>query len=242
VSPLVRPAGSFVREWRRPLVAFAVGGLIARLVFTASTSGAESPGLGVLDLLVLGSGIVLFVTWLRRRRARAAAPPPAVVELPPVVAAAASDGPSAELERGVQAIRRTDPRFDPTRLAGYTAMIFRETQRAWMTRGLRALRDRLTSGLYAELQAQCDRLQGTGRASRVDGIEVRAEITEAWQERGRDYVTATIDGSMVDYTVEEGSDVVVDGSRTLPRDVEEFWTFTRPSGLNFWMLSAIQTS
>jgi predicted lipid-binding transport protein (Tim44 family) len=33
----------------------------------------------------------------------------------------------------------------------------------------------------------------------------------------------------------------VDGSKTVPRAVEEFWTFTRPAGLNFWMLSAIQT-
>ena len=47
---------------------------------------------------------------------------------------------------------------------------------------------------------------------------------------------------MVDYTVEEASDVLVDGSRTIPRDVEEFWTFTRPAGLNFWMLSAMQTA
>jgi predicted lipid-binding transport protein (Tim44 family) len=233
-------------------VAFAVGGLIARLVFTASAPGSESHGLGVLDLLVLGAGIVLFLTWLRRRRARAAPPAHAVVaepaalglDSPPVVVAATSDGASGELEldRGVQAIRRTDPRFDPTRLVGYTAMIFRATQSAWMTRDIQALRDRLTPGLYAELQAQSDRLQGTGRASRVDGIEIRAEITEAWQENGRDYVTAYIGGSMVDYTVEEASGVVVDGSRTVPRDVEEFWTFTRPSGLNFWMLSAIQTS
>jgi predicted lipid-binding transport protein (Tim44 family) len=252
LSSLVPLLGAFVREWRRPLVAFAIGGLIARSVFTASASGSEGPGLGVLDLLVLGGGIALFLAWLRRRRARAAPPAQAVVavptppgpDFPPVVEAAASEGPSAELEldRGVQAIQRTDPGFDPTRLAGYTAMTFRDTQNAWMTRNLRALRDRLTSGLYAELQAQCDRLQGRGRASRVDAIEIRAEITEAWQEDGRDYVTAYIAGSMVDYTVEEASGVVVDGSRTMPRDVEEFWTFTRPSGLNFWMLSAIQTS
>jgi predicted lipid-binding transport protein (Tim44 family) len=33
----------------------------------------------------------------------------------------------------------------------------------------------------------------------------------------------------------------VDGSRTIVKAVEEFWTFTRPAGLNPWMLSAIQT-
>jgi len=34
----------------------------------------------------------------------------------------------------------------------------------------------------------------------------------------------------------------VEGSRAVPRAVNEFWTFTRPAGLNFWMLSAIQTA
>jgi predicted lipid-binding transport protein (Tim44 family) len=160
------------------------------------------------------------------------------------VEATASEAPGEgrEFDRGVEAIRRTDRGFEPTRFAGYAAMMFRDTQRAWMTRNMQALYDRLTPGLYAELRSQCDRLQGAGRASRVDDIEVRAEITEAWQENGRDYVTANIRGSIVDYTVDATSDVLVDGSRTIPRTVDEFWTFARPAGLNFWMLSAIQAT
>jgi predicted lipid-binding transport protein (Tim44 family) len=96
--------------------------------------------------------------------------------------------------------------------------------------------------MYGELQAQCDRLRSNRRANRVEEIEIRTVITEAWQESGRDYVTAYIAGSMVDYTVDDVSDGLLDGSRTIARNVEEFWTFTRPAGLNFWMLSAIQTS
>ena len=38
------------------------------------------------------------------------------------------------------------------------------------------------------------------------------------------------------------NDRLVHGSRTIPRDIEEFWTFTRAAGLNFWMLCAIQSS
>jgi predicted lipid-binding transport protein (Tim44 family) len=55
-------------------------------------------------------------------------------------------------------------------------------------------------------------------------------------------VTAHIAGAMVDYTVDELTDNLVNGSRAIPKEVEEYWTFTRPAGLNFWMLSAIQTS
>ena len=100
----------------------------------------------------------------------------------------------------------------------------------------------ITPELHDALQAQCDRVRSTGRMNRVAEIEITATVTEAWQESGRDYVTAYIAGSIVDYTVDEASDRLVAGSKTVPRGVEEFWTFTRPAGLNFWMLSAIQTS
>jgi predicted lipid-binding transport protein (Tim44 family) len=55
-------------------------------------------------------------------------------------------------------------------------------------------------------------------------------------------VTAHISGSILDYTVDVARNRVVAGSSEIPRPVDEFWTFTRPAGLNSWMLSAIQTA
>lgn len=144
-------------------------------------------------------------------------------------------------DRGLRDIRQTDPGFDPTRFAGYAGMMFRDAQSAWTTRDLGSLRDRVTRELHGELQAQCERLRSGLRVNRIEEVEITATVTEAWQESGRDYVTAHVSGSLVDYTVDEAGGSVVDGSRTIARAVEEFWTFTRPAGLNFWMLSAIQT-
>ena len=67
-----------------------------------------------------------------------------------------------------------------------------------------------------------------------------AEVTEAWQERGQDFVTVHFLASLLDYTVDECSGQVVEGSRTEPVKFEEFWTFVRPVGPNAWRLSAIQ--
>lgn len=86
------------------------------------------------------------------------------------------------------------------------------------------------------------RLRSARQSNRVERIDIGAEITEAGQEHDRDYVTAYIGGSMIDYTIDEATDGLVDGSRAIPKDVEEFWTFTRRAGLNFWMLAAVQTS
>lgn len=213
------------------LAGVAAGRLIASSLFGVSW--------GLVDLLLIGGGIVLFVTFLRRRLTVPAQPMQTAVSVPTSLDTPPGD---SSLDRGVRDIRRTDARFDPARFAGYTGMVFRDVQNAWMTRDIGSLRDRLSPEMYGELQVRCDRLRTARQLDRIDRIEIRAEITEAWQESDQDYVTAYIGGSMIHYTVDEVTDGLVNGSRAIAKDVEEFWTFTRPAGLNFWMLSGIQTS
>jgi predicted lipid-binding transport protein (Tim44 family) len=226
------------------LAGVAAGGLIAGLLF-----GGFDSALGLLDLLIGGGGILVLLIVLRRRHAAPAQPTRAAVRVSssvdtPSGPTTAEDHPGgrSSFDRGVREIRRTDPGFDPARFAGYAAMMFRDAQGAWMTREIGSLRARVTPEMYGELHAQCDRLRDARQSNRIERIEITAEITEAWEESGRDYVTASIRGSIVDYTVDEVNDSLVRGSRTIPRTIEEFWTFTRPAGLNFWMLSAVQTS
>jgi len=240
-------SGSGAVPWMTPLVGIAVGCLVGSLMVGAVGHGRGGGGVRAMDLVLFG--LVLVLVIVRRGQAaraqprRAAQPLPQEVKRPPVGTTTATDPRvGADLERGVGDIRRSDPGFDSVRLSGYTAMTFRDVQAAWMTGDVASLRPRVTPEIQTELEVQSDRLRGSRRSNRVEEIDVRAEITEAWQESGRDYVTAYISGSMVDYTVDDVSDALVDGSRTKPRRVEEFWTFTRPAGLNFWMLSAIQTS
>ena len=231
------------------MVGVAAGWLISGALFGGFRPELEARGLGLLPYVLLGVAFVAFGVILRRRRAAGTPPAHRVVRAPsvapePPAEAATSDRPSegSGLDEGVRDIRRMDPKFDPARFVGYIAMVFRATHNARMTRNVQSLRDRVTPELYGELQAQCDRSAGLRQASHVEQIEVRAEVTEAWHENGRDYVTAYIDGSMLAYIVDEMTGALVEGSKTIAEKVEAFWTFTRPGGLNPWMLSAIQTS
>jgi predicted lipid-binding transport protein (Tim44 family) len=204
--------------------------------------GLERPGLHpLLQYVLAGAAIVVFVRMLQRRRAARTQPAHENPTVPSVAAKPPPRGDSS-LDQGLRDIRRADPKFEPARFTGYIEMVFRGIHNARMTRDVGSLRDRVTPELYGELWAQANRLRSLGHASHVAQIEIRAEVTEAWHEDGRDYVTAYIDGSMLDHTADEATGALVDGSTTAPGTVDTFLTFTRATGLNPWMLSAIQTA
>jgi predicted lipid-binding transport protein (Tim44 family) len=95
--------------------------------------------------------------------------------------------------------------------------------------------------MYETMQKDCDRMRAERRIDRMENIAVRSvDVTEAWQEGGRDYITVHFLASMLDYTVDERTNEVTKGSRSEPVKFEEYWTFVRLVGPNSWQLSAIQ--
>lgn len=148
----------------------------------------------------------------------------------------------ADLERGIGHIRGMDSRFDPVAFAAEARSAFVQLQQAVMARDVAWLRERLAPEIASVLQTQCDRLRGARQTNRLERIDVRgAEVTEAWQEGGQDYVTVCVNASLLDYTVDDRTGATIDGSHTVPQAIEEYWTFTRPVGPNPWKLSAIQS-
>jgi predicted lipid-binding transport protein (Tim44 family) len=189
--------------------------------------------------------VVALLGAVFRRRSVEPPAPRTVIEHSPVPDEApergpARDEPMTDLEQGLRDIRATDRGFDPGRFVGYVTMTFRDAHAAGMSRDFRSLHDRATLEMHARLEARRERLQRAGTVKHADEIEIRATVTEAWQEHGQDYVRVLIDGSMIEFTLDEVSGRLVDGSRNVPRDIAERWTFTRRAGLNFWMLSAIE--
>jgi predicted lipid-binding transport protein (Tim44 family) len=232
------------------IAGFALGGLLGGLIF-----GRGFGGIGLMDILLIGGGIVLLLMFLRRRRAVPEAPAyagaggstTAYGAMEPAAGGSAlapempaSDG---DLERGLGHIRSMDPAFDTAAMTDTSKRMFQGVQQAVTMRDVAWVRDHLGPEMYSVLQDQCDRLRSARQTNRVEKIDLRsAEVTEAWQEGGADFVTVHLAGSMLDYTVDDVSGNVVDGSKSTPTDVDEFWTFTRPVGPNRWKLSAIQTA
>ena len=232
------------------LAGFALGGLLGSMLFGHGFGG----GIGLLEILIIGGGIFLL---FRMMRGRSSAPEPATgygqggggqwqsqpqpqYPTPSYQAQPVDMGPS-DLDRGVANIRQMDMTFDPSRFTETASDIFFKVQAAWMNRDMSQASVVLTPEMMEILQKDCDRLRGQGRINRLENIAVRSvAVTEAWQESGLDYATVHFLASLLDYTVDERSGQVVDGSRTEPAKFEEYWTFMRPVGPNAWRLSAIQ--
>lgn len=230
------------------IAGFALGGLIGSLLFGGIGHGFGG-GIGLLEILIIGGGIFLL---LRAFRARANAPQPAYAGTPGSAYGAGGDGLSSsgaapasapsELDRGIEYIRQMDPAFEPGVFAQWAQRVFIDVQDGIGRRDVSVLTDRLTPQEYARLQGQCDQLRDGRQTNRVEQIQFkRAEVTEAWQENGQDWATVYFAVLLADYTIDDATGNVVDGSRS-PQDIEECWTFTRPVGPKAWRLSAIQTS
>jgi len=224
-----------------------LGGLIGSLLGGGLGGHGLVGGLGLLELLLIGGLIFFAISWMRRRQA---ADRPAYaggygnawepVEPPRSTATLEAPAEPSDLDRGLGHIRQMDAGFDAAAFAETASDMFFKIQAAWTTRDMGRAADLLTAEMREVMQRQCDQLRADRRINHLENIAVRrAAVTEAWQEKGQDYVTVYFLASLLDYTTDE-SGRVVEGSTTDPVKFEEYWTFVRPVGPNRFQLSAIQ--
>jgi len=200
-------------------------------------------GFGMLDIVLLGGLAYLGYRFFMKRRQEQAVLPSQVAGTTPgpyAAPAAVADTAGEDRTNGLEYIRRMDPAFD-AKVFGETASdAFFRLQGGWTRRDLSPVSGLLTDEMRATLQAYADALKAKGQINRLENISVRnIEITEAWQESGRDFVTVLFQANLLDYTTDEAGKVL-SGSDAVPVKFEEFWTFTRPVGPGAWRLSAIQ--
>jgi predicted lipid-binding transport protein (Tim44 family) len=228
-----------------------VGGLLGSLLFGGL--GAMRPGIGLLEILLMAGVAYFVISYLRRRSPVPAAPAgyasPAAdpgLGAPAAQATAVRGAGTAavgeeDLEQGIANIRAMDAGFDPVRFVEMAKDLFVRLQIGWSGGDLAAVRAHLTDEMATALEADLARLRERGRRNRVEQVTVEsATLTEAWQEYGRDLATVHLRASAIDYSVDEATVHVAEGSRTAPVRFEEYWTLVRPVGPNAWRLGAIQ--
>jgi len=246
--PLAQPApqaqGGFLRSLAGGIIGGMIGGMLFRSLGFAGGPGSTG-GIGLLDIVLIG--LILYgIYWFlkkRRREAESGAYYREASTYEQGKQASYAPGAAAEeddLERGLGHIRGMDRSFDEKKFADLSMDYFFRIQGAWANRDMTTVRNLLTDEMFDILQGDAQRLKTGRRTNKLDNIAVRsADITEAWQEGGNDFITVKFFANLLDYTVDDVTGQVVEGSRTEPVKFEEYWTFTRPVGVNAWKLSAI---
>ena len=225
-----------------------LGGLLGGLFF-----GSGGGGIGMIEILIIGGLAWFAISYMRRQQAAApsgyatsggyGSVPASRYEPSSAGGTATMEAPAgpSDLERGLTHIRQMDPGFDPRAFSETASDVFFKVQGAWTARSMAGVSSLLMPEMSGTLQRDCDRLKAEHKVNRLENIAVRsAEVTEAWQESGQDFVPVHFLASLLDYTTDESGAQVLEGSRTEPVKFEEYWTFTRPVGPAAFRLSAIQ--
>jgi len=211
------------------------GGILGGLLFSSLGHAATGPGaaggLGLIDILLIGGGIFLIVRFFRRKKS--------TEDFLGGRKTSTGVTPQSGLEAGLGDISRMDGYFDEEHFMTEAIDIFFNVQSAWVRGDVGQISSIVAPVALETLRGQIEELRGKGLVNRVEGLAIKdSAITEAWQEKGTDYITMKLKASALDYIV-DGAGRVVEGSNTEPVVFTEYWTFAREIGKD-WKLSAIQ--
>jgi predicted lipid-binding transport protein (Tim44 family) len=147
----------------------------------------------------------------------------------------------SSVEEQIQMIKNSDRNFDTERFKEACVDQFFTMQAAWMNRDLTPIRGVMDEEIYSSLEKDVQKLKNDGQINRIESVAVRqTEIIEARQEYGKDLITLRFHANLLDYTVDEKTGEVVNGSKNTPVKFEEFWTYSRSGSSYNWTLSAIE--
>jgi predicted lipid-binding transport protein (Tim44 family) len=216
-APQAAPRGGFMRS----MAGGIAGGFLGSMLFSsmghaAGAGGAGGGGIGLLEIVLFaGLAFLLFRWWKSRQQAA------------PAVAFGRSglDHAPVSSPQGFASLRALQPDgIDPEA----ASELFFKVQGAWTRRDLSSIREILGDELRSELGRDVEELKAGQRINRLENITVRrSDVVRSWHEDGLDLSTVRFAANLLDYTVDERTGQLVDGSDTSPVRFEEEWTFAR---------------
>jgi predicted lipid-binding transport protein (Tim44 family) len=248
-SPAPSQSGGFLRGMAGGLVGGMIGGMLFRSLGFGGNGIGGGGGIGLFEIILIG-GILYGIWWYikkRRGEAEATANPASYrsvstpeLQQPGFAPSYGQQAAGSDIDAGIDYLRQMDSAFDEQKFKDQSMDAFFKIQGAWANRDMSGIRNMMTSEMYGIIQGDADDLKQKKQINRLENIAVRAvELSEIWQEEGKDFITVRFTANLLDYTTDETTGNVVSGSKTEPVKFEEFWTFTRPVGNNPWQLSAI---
>lgn len=241
-QPFQPQTGGFLRNVMGGLAGGFLGAMLFRSLGFGSMGGmGEGGGIGIIEILLLvGLGFVIFKMVKSRKQGTTSLDDYRQGNTNDYQPAVEMTSNRNDPMSGLADIIRLDPSFDERAFKDQVGDIFFKVQAAWMNRDMNPVGNLFGTELFGELNTDMEKMKAGGRINRLENIAMRGvEITEAWQEQGRDYITVSVTANVLDYVTDNAGNLV-EGSKTDPVKFMEYWTFTRSAGMGAWQLSAIQ--
>lgn len=246
------PSSSKSSSFSKGMMGGLLGGALGGMLF-GSMFGAGGSGMGILPLLILaGIGYFLYRKFTAGANSGGARPGfnqnqgnsfgggaafPGTSGVRPPPAGAFSLSPKDE---GISQIKETDSSFDEADFVEIASDVFFQVQAGWMRRDLNSYRHLLGDTLAGEYALEFEKMKAEGRTNKLESIAVRTvNIVDAGSDGREDFVTIKFTASLLDYTVDDNTGAVLEGSNSVPIKFEENWSWARPVGTNNWKLEGI---
>ncbi len=249
VAPGAAPAAPAGGGFMRGLAGGLAGGLLGGMLFSslghAAGLGGGAGGIGFLEIILFAAVAYFGFRWWKNRQLRpASATAMGYSNMNRQYSSSVAQDQIAPVGFGSPSLHQND-RIEslgtPTLSPDEASDIFFKIQGAWTRRDLSTVSDRMESGIYDELARDAEHLKRNRQINRLENISVRhIEVTREWQEGGDTLATVVFTANLLDYTVDESTQKVVEGSDTQPVKFQEEWTFIKPQYADQWRLAGIQ--
>jgi len=195
-----------------PLVASSVGG------------GGGFGGCCTFLIFLIVVLIVLFVIRSMNKRGGSAGPSGGTPYQPPPAGPVSFD-----------ALKADDPNFSEQAFYGRVNEMFLAIQKAWEARNMEPARRFLSQQQYEVLEGGVGEYVRNGQINKLDSIHIdQVTPVSITREADSDYVKVMITASVIDYTIDERTQQLVNpavlGDGKTVKTFDEYWTLVRKVG------------
>lgn len=134
--------------------------------------------------------------------------------------------------RPMSELRGKDPNFSEDALKEKISNLYVQMQHAWQDKDFEPMRPHMTDSLYSQFDRQLQELVKAGQTNYVQRIAVLGVTLEGWTEdETNQSISALVNTRIVDFTKDDKTDRIVNGSDTAEKFMCYRWQLIRSAGM-----------
>lgn len=131
----------------------------------------------------------------------------------------------------MQTLQNIDPNFSQERIKEKISNLYVQMQDAWQNKSFESMRPYMTDTLYSQFSMQLDELVRAGYTNYIDRIAVLDVSLSGWKtDAVNDSIVAKVNTRIIDYTVDDKTGKVIEGSQKIEKFMCYEWTLIRSKG------------